>query len=137
VLRIAVASLLLAACVADETPPDENLGPLVQYKVMYKDLPIVDPQLRLSLPDPCLEVPLLDADPLRDGLQVDCSAVGLFETGDERILPSCEAFPNALPCWRLIADSMSCFVADRLRVDVVRAAPPGDERHIILNCVSR
>jgi hypothetical protein len=129
--------MLLAACVADDASRGEDLGPLVQYKVMYKDLPIVDARLNLSLPDPCIEVPLLDVDPLRGGQQVDCSALGLFESGDDRIIPSCEAFPDTRPCWRLIEDPMSCFAADRLRLDVVRAAPPGDERHIILNCVSR
>lgn len=137
VLPLACVALLAAGCATDD-PGSEYVGELHQAKVMFKDLPSTTDLATLSLPDPCLELPLLDADPEVPGTQYDCSMTEWSEGDGERVVPSCDAGgAGAFACFRLVVDTDNCFNADRLRIAVERTEPADAEHHLLLQCVSR
>jgi hypothetical protein len=127
---------VLAGCFTDPLDDRDELGELLQYKATYKDFPVA-PGPGLSIASACIEVPLVDTDETVAGLQPDCSFSILFETGGERIMPSCSHFPDVRPCWRLIENLQDCHEAQHLEVEIVRAAPATYPHHVVLWCVSR
>lgn len=137
VLRFACVALLAPGCAAED-PGSDYIGELQQAKVMFKDLPSTTDLPMLSLPDPCLELPLFDADPEAPGTQYDCSMTEWSEADGERVVPACDAGgTGAFACFRLVTDTDNCFYADRVKISVVRTEPADAEHHLLLQCASR
>jgi len=126
--------MLIAACATEEPDPRVPDEPQ-QFKVIYKDMPIA-PGPMLSLASPCFEVPLLDVDTETPGSQHECSMTRLYEDGVEHVMPACDAFPDARPCWRLVEDPLECYEAEHLKVDVERDAAETSPYHLVIQCVS-
>lgn len=136
VIELVCVCALAAGCATDD-PGSDDAGPLQQYKVMFKDLPSATDLPMLSLPDPCLDLPLLDTDPEAPGTQYDCSMTEWSEGDGERVVPSCDAAAGAFACFRLVVDTENCFYADHMKIAVARTEPADAEHHLLLQCVSR
>lgn len=69
-------------------------------------------RLRVLIFDPCVKRPLRDVEPERDGLQPECSVMDVRNPhGDDReevVIPSCDATPGTVPCWRIAPDLEHC-----------------------------
>lgn len=136
VVPLACLAALGAGCATDD-PGSDYIGELQLAKVMFKDLPSTTDLPMLSLPDPCLDVPLLDADPEAPGTQYDCSMTEWSEGDGERVVPACDAgIAGAFACFRLVVDTDNCFYADRMKIAVARTEPADPEHHLLLQCVA-
>jgi len=88
-------------------------------------LAAVEKLLAFRLGNTCLEAPLLDIDPARDGLQAECRVVDRVPRPGgftDRPMDACGA--GQRPCWELVPDP-ACRGAQRLRVDRAAPAPAG------------
>lgn len=69
------------------------------------------PLLDRSVPNPCIDVPLRDADPDAAGVQPTCAVsfavVERTTIVDEHTIPSCDD-TSSRPCWRIEADARWC-----------------------------
>jgi len=64
-----------------------------------------------TLGAPCFESPVLDVDPVADGLQPDCASWYSYLDGGEPIeetIPACRG-GEVSPCWELRQDPQNCF----------------------------
>jgi hypothetical protein len=90
---------------------------------------------------PCFDVPLLDVDPITDGLQAECASWYSYRDNDglpaEAVIPACRGdAPGS--CWRITRDPVSCFQADSLAVEIRDPRPfgQGSDALAIIECVS-
>lgn len=119
-MRLALL-LLAAACV---TEPDEDL---VISKVAYREIPFSRTMLTIGIPCWEMEIPA----------PYEC-AVSLVsaDRSSEALMSSCEASPEARPCWRISIDPVGCTDAAHQYLDIVQTEWPLGEHYLIAQCVS-
>jgi hypothetical protein len=88
---------------------------------------------RKSLGGPCVEGQIADVDTNKAGLQTDCIVEDLLR-GSAFEIRSCEASPDARPCWRFETDPVVCPSFGNLKLVVVREAPPDAETVTRMRC---
>lgn len=89
----------------------------------------------------CVDAPLLDVDPARDGVQAECSAAYWFPDGAQRVIPSCGRgegvdLVDRAPCWSIQDDTTQCPIRQRQRFAVTPSTeelPLGTR--VIADCV--
>jgi hypothetical protein len=74
----------------------------------------------------CLGSAISDRNPVKEGVQSECSMVETLESGVERVIPSCDA--AAAPCWSIVNDGMCAQGFGRLVIDRAGAPAPEDGR---------
>ncbi len=111
-------------CEPDFTAPIELAGQLLKH----------------VLGAPCISAPLLDVDPVADGLQPECVAWYSYLLDGERteeLVPACRADEPG-PCYRIHDDPMSCIMGKGVELrEPTRRFGAGSEALAILECVTR
>jgi hypothetical protein len=101
--------------------------------------------LKTVIGSPCIDGNLADVDPDTAGDQYDCSVSDVTNYGKpnqtETILPKCNGsapdYMNSTnkPCWAITVDPM-CSGPGMLKLEIVRAAQPAPDTHVISYCVT-
>lgn len=91
--------------------------------------------LKVTLGNPCIDGPLLDIDPERDGRQYSCAVWLDFPVGG-RVITPCDS-TLAGPCWRIRPDPQACPFADSERFEVLQAPEMPEQAMLRIECLSR
>jgi hypothetical protein len=75
----------------------------------------------------CLGSAIADRNPMREGIQADCSVTEALDGGTDRVIPACDS-GAATPCWRIVQDGECDAGFGRLIVDRGGEPTPGDGR---------
>lgn len=86
----------------------------------------VGEKIRASTGDMCLSRAIADRNPVREGVQAECSMIEELD-GVERAIASCDS-GAASPCWRIVDDETCSQGFGRLIIDRAGAPAPDDGR---------
>ncbi|NVB85145.1 MAG: hypothetical protein HOV81_42660 [Kofleriaceae bacterium] len=84
--------------------------------------------------DPCLDVPVADTS-AAEGIQPACDVVE-GPLGAETRMAACDD-THSTDCWRLAPAPVECATADKLRLQIARAAAPTVQSYAHLSCLTR
>lgn len=120
-MRLALL-VLAAACV---TEPAEDHA--IISKVAYREIPFSRTMLTYGVA--CYEMELPEP--------YDCTVeLVAADRTSEMLLPSCDASPTAMPCWRISADEALCQDAKHQYLDFDYTDLPDGQHYVIAQCVS-
>ncbi len=109
---------------------EPDLGELVDYPVLIMS----------TLGLPCFYEPLLDVDPVTEGLQVDCASWYTYRDGDalvEELFPYCRGDEPG-PCWRIVFNPQHCSGSgEQVEFRDERLFGVDTEARVTIECVSR
>ncbi|HVK73273.1 MAG TPA: vWA domain-containing protein [Kofleriaceae bacterium] len=110
--------------------PDRNTQTSICDENLSDALVQIAALLKLAIGDPCIDTPLADRNPDRDGDQYECTVLDVTNPNSdspvETVIPQC-GNPRTTPCWELVEDEEQCPMAwmnYAIKVDRGGATPP-------------